>query len=78
MSIAKYTILYTDEAEGGFSGQCLELPGATSEGEIIKELKANMVDAVYLVSSSINGVKQKDDNTSFCLVYSGCDFDPVS
>ena len=54
--------------------KCLVLPGAISDGETIRELKANMVDAVYLVLTSIS----TDVPISLCLVYSGCDFDPIS
>ena len=46
MPMAKYTIVYTEEEEGGFSGRCLELPGAISQGENLEELKVNMIDAV--------------------------------
>ena len=45
---------YTEEEERGFSGQCLELPGAISQGENLEELKANMVDAVQLILASVN------------------------
>jgi predicted RNase H-like HicB family nuclease len=54
MLMAKYTVVYTEEEEGGFSGQCLELPGAISQGENLEELKANMVDAVQLILASVN------------------------
>ena len=73
---SKYTILYQEDKQGGFSGQCLELPGAISEGETIKKLKANMVDAVYLALTSVNTDPPSPINV--CLVYSGCDFDPIS
>jgi predicted RNase H-like HicB family nuclease len=72
--MTKYTVLYAETLEGGFSGQCLVLPGAISDGETIRELKANMVDAVYLVLTSIS----TDVPISLCVVYSGCDFDPIS
>ena len=49
----RYTVIVHKEAEGGYSGQCLELPGAISEGETIKELKENMTDAIQLVLQSI-------------------------
>ncbi|MGA8082955.1 MAG: type II toxin-antitoxin system HicB family antitoxin [Candidatus Nitrosopolaris sp.] len=39
--------------EGGFSGRCLELPGAISQGETLEELKVNIVDAVQLIVDSI-------------------------
>ena len=39
--------------EGGFTGKCLELPGAISEGETMEELRANMIEAILLVQESI-------------------------
>jgi predicted RNase H-like HicB family nuclease len=50
MPMTKYTIVYSDEVEGGFSGRCLELSGATSR-ETLEEL--NMTDAVQLILASI-------------------------
>ncbi|MDE1830001.1 MAG: type II toxin-antitoxin system HicB family antitoxin [Thaumarchaeota archaeon] len=38
----KFTIRIQKAPEGGYTGQCLELPGAISEGETIEELKKNM------------------------------------
>ncbi|MFZ0511774.1 MAG: type II toxin-antitoxin system HicB family antitoxin [Candidatus Nitrosopolaris sp.] len=52
-AMVKYTIVYTEEVEGGFSGRCLELPGAISQGETLEELEVNMVDAVQLILASI-------------------------
>jgi predicted RNase H-like HicB family nuclease len=51
--MAKYTIVYTEEAEGGFSGRCLELPGAIAQGETLEELKVNITDAIRLMLASI-------------------------
>ena len=51
--ITKYTIVYTEEVECGFSGRCLELPGAISQAETLEELEVNMVDAVQLILASI-------------------------
>ena len=51
--MTKYTVVYTEEAEGGFSGRCLELPGAISQGETLEELKANITDAIQLMLASI-------------------------
>jgi predicted RNase H-like HicB family nuclease len=51
--MTKYTIVYTEEAEGGFSGRCLELPGAISQGETLEELRVNIADAIQLMLSSI-------------------------
>jgi predicted RNase H-like HicB family nuclease len=51
--MTKYSIVYTEEAEGGFSGRCLELTGAISQGETLEELERNMTDAVQLILASI-------------------------
>ena len=52
MPMTKYTVVYTEEAEGGFSGRCLELPGA-SQGEPLRELEVNITDAIQLMLASI-------------------------
>ena len=45
----KFTVVVKKEKEGGYSGQCLELPGAISQGDTLEELKINMTDAINLV-----------------------------
>ena len=45
----RFTILVQEEPEGGFTGRCLELRGAVSYGKTMKELKANMKDAITLI-----------------------------
>jgi predicted RNase H-like HicB family nuclease len=52
-SSRKYTLVYRKEEEGGYSGHCLELPGAISQGETLDELKENMVDAILLILDDI-------------------------
>ena len=42
----KFTIILREELEGGYSAQCLELPGAISEGENRKEALANIKEAI--------------------------------
>ena len=44
----KFTILIQEESEGGYSGQCLEIPGAISQGDTLEELKKNMKEAIQL------------------------------
>ncbi|MGB6591513.1 MAG: type II toxin-antitoxin system HicB family antitoxin [Candidatus Nitrosopolaris sp.] len=51
--MTKYTIVFTEETEGGFSARCLELPGAISQGETLEELKVNITDAIQLMLASI-------------------------
>lgn len=49
----QFTVRYQEEEDGGFSGQCLELPGAITQGETLEELKENMKDAISLILESI-------------------------
>ena len=45
----KYTIIiHKDGQEGGFWGECPELPGCYSQGESIEELMKNMREAAEL------------------------------
>lgn len=45
----KYTIILEKEEEGGYSAQCLELPGAISQGETREEALRNIKEAIELV-----------------------------
>ncbi len=45
----KYTIILEKEEEGGYSAQCLELPGAISQGETKEEALRNIKAAIELV-----------------------------
>ncbi|MEW5841162.1 type II toxin-antitoxin system HicB family antitoxin [Nitrososphaera sp.] len=56
----KFTIRVHKAIEGGYTGQCIELPGAISEGETIEELKANMTEAIQLVLDTLEGQTKKD------------------
>lgn len=44
----EFTISIQKESEGRYSGQCLEIPGAISQGETLSELKDNMREAIQL------------------------------
>ena len=50
----KYTIILEKEEEGGYSAQCLELPGAISQGETKEEALRNIKEAIALVLKVIN------------------------
>jgi predicted RNase H-like HicB family nuclease len=56
----KFTIRIHEAPEGGYIGQCIELPGAISEGETIEELKANMAEAIQLVLDTLEEQTKKD------------------
>lgn len=51
--MTQYTVFTKEEAEGGYSGRCLELPGAISQGETLEELRGNMYEAIELVLESM-------------------------
>jgi len=42
----KLTVVLRKEKEGGYSAQCLELPGAISQGETRKEALTNIREAI--------------------------------
>jgi predicted RNase H-like HicB family nuclease len=42
----KLTVILREEEEGGYSCQCLELPGCISEGETKEEALANVREAI--------------------------------
>ncbi|MDP2795904.1 MAG: type II toxin-antitoxin system HicB family antitoxin [Methanoregula sp.] len=45
----KYTVVLEPWEEGGFTVQCVEIPGAISQGETRKEALANIKEAIELV-----------------------------
>ena len=42
----KFTVVLREEAEGGYSVQCVELPGAISQGDTRKKALANIKEAI--------------------------------
>jgi len=50
----KYTVILEKEEEGGYSVQCLELPGAISQGDTKEDALANIKEAIGLVLEVIN------------------------
>lgn len=56
----KFTIRVQKAPEGGYTGQCIELPGAISEGETISELKKNMTEAIQLVLDTLEEKTKSD------------------
>ena len=58
----KFKIYYRKEKEGGYSGRCLELPAAISQGETLEELKKNMREAIELVLEDIEEeIREKEE-----------------
>ena len=46
ISQGKFTVVLREEEEGGYSVQCLELPGAISEGDTKEEALKNIREAM--------------------------------
>jgi predicted RNase H-like HicB family nuclease len=42
----KFTVILREEEEGGYSAQCLELPGAISEGDTKEEALKKIREAI--------------------------------
>jgi len=59
----KLTVILREEEEGGYSVQCLELPGCISEGETREEALLNIREAIegYLEAfpEELNQLKRK-------------------
>ena len=45
----KYTVVLEPQKDGGFTVQCVEIPGAISQGENKDEALANIKEAIELV-----------------------------
>ena len=45
----KYTVVPEPQKDGGFTVQCVEIPGAISQGENKDEALANIKEAIKLV-----------------------------
>jgi len=59
----KLTVILREEEEGGYSAQCLDLPGCISEGETRKQVLVNIREAIegYLEAfpEELNWLKRK-------------------
>ncbi len=42
----RFSVILREEQEGGYSAQCIELPGAISEGKTKKEALENIREAI--------------------------------
>ena len=42
----KFTVILREEPESGYSAQCVELPGAISQGETRKQVLANIKEDI--------------------------------
>ena len=59
----KFTVILREEPEDGYSAQCVELPGAISQGENRKQALVNIKEAIegYLEAfpEELNQLKRK-------------------
>ena len=44
-----FTVLVHEDEEGGYWGECLELPGCISQGDTLDEMDHNIREAIELV-----------------------------
>ena len=59
----EYTITYTKD-EGWYTGRCIELPAAISQGKTIEELKKNMIEAIELVIEATKEEAERQRNNN--------------
>lgn len=45
----QFTVALVPSPEGGFTAQCVEIPGAISEGATEEEALANVADAIAMI-----------------------------
>ena len=64
----EFTITIRKEDEGGYSGQCLEIPGAISQGESLEELKRNMKEAIGLALEYLEDKARKENRQIMKIV----------
>ncbi len=60
MNTRKFTIQVIKSSEGGYTGRCLELPAAISEGDTMEQLEVNMKEVISLVLESIEEKTKPD------------------
>jgi predicted RNase H-like HicB family nuclease len=60
----KYSIILEKEKEGGYSAQCLELPGAISQGESKEETIENIKVAIELILETLDQEAKKLSKTT--------------
>lgn len=63
----KFTVRVTKDPTGGYSGRCLELPAAISEGETQGELMTNMKEVIQLVLESIEKDCPQDEKITITI-----------
>lgn len=64
--LLKYDALFEEQKEGGYTVTVPSLPGCISEGDTLKESKANIKEAIqlYLEDLALDGEKIPSDKKS--------------
>lgn len=62
--IMKYTIILEKEKEGGYSVQCMEIPGAISQGESKEEAIENIKIAIELILETLDQEAERLSKTT--------------
>ncbi len=57
----KFTIIIENEDDSRYSGQCLEIPEDTSQGNSLDELKKNMKEAIQLSLECLEDNAKKEN-----------------
>lgn len=75
--ILKYDALFEAQKEGGYTVTVLSLPGCISEGDTLREAKANIKDAIqlYLEDLAMDGEKIPSDKKSVFIDQIKVNFD---
>lgn len=75
--ILKYDALFEAQKEGGYTVTVPSLPGCISEGDTLKEAKANIKDAIqlYLKDLTMDGEKIPSDKKSVFIDQIKVNFD---
>ena len=65
----RFTVVLEKDEEGGYSVQCVELPGAISQGETREEALKNIKEAIELVLEVLEEkVKSRKPNVEIAEV----------
>ena len=59
----QFTVKLTEDKEdGGYTVQCIELPGAISQGDTIDEALENIKEAIMLVLEDMQSIDAKTEH----------------
>lgn len=56
------TAVFEEASEGGYIAYIEEIPGVNTQGETLEETKANLVDALEMVTQAYRELAEKEIN----------------